>query len=201
MNLKTHILIAVFAIGITRVTAAEVVPSNQSATNPAVEALGALLSSKSAADISTLVGEMESAAATRRFDAANLIIDALRYNYDPLASNESRSQEDLIPAIGILKRYYGEAVCPLLMFKAVTTEDEYLRERCALAVKVIASSTSIKRYRKAFSLDCTEDLGGRHLRELLDREPLKVHIESPMQNTIERLDKAVDHLKMKSQAR
>ena len=50
---------------------------------------------------------MESAAATQRLDAAILLIDALKYNFSPYNSNEILPQEALIPAIWILKKYYG----------------------------------------------------------------------------------------------
>ncbi|MGD9128299.1 MAG: hypothetical protein PVH19_13055 [Planctomycetia bacterium] len=113
---------------------------------------------------------MVAAAATKRLDAAVLLIDALKYNYEPLCSNEMWSQRTLIPSITRLKVNYGTQVGPLLMFRGVTTTDLIMRERCALAVKNIASKEEIANYKKAFSFDKATNPKAVEFGQLLDKE-------------------------------
>ncbi len=60
---------------------------------------------------------IDEAGATRRLDAAELLIKALAFNFDPSSSNEHRSDLELIPAASALKVNYGAKVLPLLIFE------------------------------------------------------------------------------------
>jgi hypothetical protein len=190
MNLR-HIFISILVAALVSLSSAEEDPQAINTTNDAVEELRAILNSKTDVSINKIVNAMESAASTRRLDAAYLVIDGLKYNHNPLSFNEIRSQDQMIPAIGILKRYYGEAACPLIMFKAVNTEDEIFREHCILAIKTIAPADGVAGYQKAFSLDSSGASGSQRVRNLLEAPNLKVRFKHPQQNT---LDKLNEHL-------
>lgn len=82
--------------------------------------------------------------------AARKLIESLKKDFGEMTY--AHKQSDLIPAIQIMKHYYGESICPLIIHTALTTDDTDLRSRCAVAFRAIASPKIMSYCIKAFDL-------------------------------------------------
>ena len=87
-----------------------------------------------------------------------------------------RMQATLIQAIRALRSHYGSQVLPLLFVEGISTDKKWMRERCALAVRIIGKKEEIRRLRAVFSLDTSENAGAKEFSRLLDEEKLEVWI-------------------------
>lgn len=122
---------------------------------------------------------MTAAAQTGRLDAARLLIRGLAFNHDPDSSNETRSLPEMIPAVVLLERHYGEDVVPLLVFAGATTEQAWLRPRIALAIREIAGRERLAALAGTFGLRHSESAGARALAALLAADTIEVELFSP----------------------
>lgn len=179
------------------VYADETQAKDNSIENSKIRTLKKLLSGKGDQNIAEIVKIMEDAASTKRFDAAILLIDGLKYNYSPLASNEARKQEDLVPAIGILKRYYGSEVCPLLLFRGVTSTNHVLIERCALALRTILTTKEVNIYKEAFFTSKSNQTNFQIFGKLLTQKDFKIKIETCDDKNIIKIDNVIQEMKLK----
>lgn len=127
---------------------------------------------------------MDRVGATKRLDAALVLVKALAFNHDPDNTDEVLSQSELIPSIGILKRYYGKQVLPLLYTAGIRTDKVWLQERCALACQHIASPTELNTLSEAFSLNTTQNQKAKSFGNLLKEKNLQVFLFSPTQTPI-----------------
>lgn len=122
---------------------------------------------------------MESAGKTKRIDALELLINDLAYNYSPYKSLETLSINAMIPSIPIMKNYYKEQALPSLYVKGISTNKAWMRERCALAIRYIATPEEIESLNKVFSLNETSNPSGKLLYEMISREKLEIKLYNP----------------------
>jgi len=101
-------------------------------------------------ELNALIDEV---GATKRLDAAVLLIRALSVSFSPVGESEHRSPFGLMPAAEALQRNFGSSVLPLLMFSGLTTDKAWLQTRIALAMRGIGSEAEIQSVRQAFSVD------------------------------------------------
>lgn len=135
---------------------------------------------------------IEAIGATKRLDACELLIKSLAFNFDPAQSNELLTQEDAIPAIGVLKRHYGVQVLPLLFVEGIATDQQWMRERCALAVRAIASAQQVATVRTSFSLASTQNKDAKSFDTLLTAPDLKVELYSQTEAETSAIGKAIE---------
>ncbi len=160
-------------------------------SDEAVDSLRKVVPDSPAIASADVLGRMERAAATKRIDAAQLLIKCLAFNLDPVASNESLSQEELVPAIGVLKRHYGTSVLSFIYTEGISTDKKWMRERCALAARAISSKSELGSMRVVFSLDTTNNPDVKEFARLLDVESLKVQLFDRNDAIGDQIDKAV----------
>lgn len=135
--------------------------------------------SKAVVDKPTIAGTeilqvMRKAADTRRVDALILLIKGLAYHHDPINTNEVLSPEEMISSIQIINNTYGIQSLPYLYTEGINTNKQWMRERCALAIRSIASSKEIKAYNTTYSLKETNNVNGRAFYTLLTAEKLEI---------------------------
>ena len=132
---------------------------------------------------------MAQVAATQRFDAAVLLIDALSLHHDPRGSNDPLTASDRIPAIAFLKRYYGSEIAPIIISRAIASGEPWFQERCILAARTMGTPAQVKEWQSIFGLK--DALPQRENIEKLfaakEIEPTIEHPEAKMRKAIEDL--------------
>ena len=98
----------------------------------------------------SLIQKMTTLGSCQTTQAAAQLIEKLKNDFGQTIY--SPHQEELIPAIRIMKEYYGDAICPLIVHTALTTDDDDLRTRCAIAFRAIASPKMTAGCIRAFGL-------------------------------------------------
>jgi|GEM_PF-3057993 len=104
-------------------------------------------------------GNLRMAAETKRLDVACILIASLKFQgrVNPVA-DEWRPKELIDVIVDILNYYYGNDCCPLLIHHGITTKNKYVQQRCAYAVRIIASPKQLKEYLRVYSfLDATDE--------------------------------------------
>lgn len=102
---------------------------------------------------------MHAAAQSRRPEVALLLVRCLSFNLDPDATDESLGLAQVIPAIGLLKEFFGEASAAPLYGEGAADQKWY-RDRIALAALTVLSPETI------------EEMNGKVLAAVLLRELL-----------------------------
>lgn len=130
---------------------------------------------------------MREAAQTKRSEAALLLTKCLAFNFDPLNQNELRSQEMMLPAIQLLKDYFGESVAPLLYQEAIASDKKWYQDRIALAARAILSAKTIGEMNARFSLNKTSNPNARDFAAALANPKLEIKFARPDDKFIEQL--------------
>jgi hypothetical protein len=91
--------------------------------------------------------------ATKRLDAASLLVRALAFGFSPIGQNESRSPFGSLPAAEVLKSNFGSKALPLLMFSGVNAKEAWLQVRIALVIRETATAEEVRAARDAFSIE------------------------------------------------
>lgn len=138
-----------------------------------------------------IVSLMEKAGATKRLDAAALLIRALAFNWSVAGSNESKTLFGMLTAAPILQRHYGTPVLPLLMYAGATTDQEWLQQRIALVIRELGKPTEIATVRAVFSLKDPANPGAKRFGELLDTRDLKIKLANPALDSLEGLEEKI----------
>lgn len=138
-----------------------------------------------------VIGLLEKAGATKRLDAAVLLIRALAFNLSTAGSNESKSLMEMIPAAAILKRQFGAPALPLLMYAGVSTDQEWLQKRIVLVIRGLGQDQEVSRARAAFSMKDSTRPAAKRFGELLDSRDLKIELADPARKALEDLDKKI----------
>lgn len=99
-----------------------------------------------------IVRLIHEAGATKRLDAAMLLIRALAFSFSPVGSGESRNLFGLFPAAEAIQRNFGSSALPLLMLSGVSTGEAWLQTRIALVMREMGSEAEIRATREAFSV-------------------------------------------------
>jgi hypothetical protein len=142
-----------------------------------------------------ILAAMARAAASKRLDAAIVLIRCLVYNLDPGASDDKMSEADMIPAIGMLKKHFGSQVLPLISFEGITSTHDWMRERCALAIRSIGSKDEVAKLSRVFSFDTSPDANVQKFASLVKAQTFKVQMFDPRLKELERLDRALENIK------
>lgn len=133
---------------------------------------------------------MWEAAETRQPEALNLLIDSLAFNFDPDNTNEKNEQAEMIPAIAVIKDYFGESASTALYQRGITTEKEWLTERIALAIRVILPNSTTDELARRAAHDLTRPRA-RKFSELLLNPNLKVRL-ARRQDEFEEIDRKIE---------
>lgn len=165
------------------------------ATSEQIESLRLLMPTAPAVVTPEVVEVMRRAAQTQRLDAAWLVIRCLEYNLDPGQSNERRDLESMLPALGLLKEYYGDGVLPLLYYEALSSNRRTFRERAAAAVRAIASPTQLEQLARVFGLPQSSDAAAAEFLAALVDPRLQVKFANPRAEDLERLDRAIEAIR------
>ncbi len=141
---------------------------------------------------------MGTVGATKTVAAADALIDALAFNYEPyLTTDEAQSVTDMIPAISFLRIHYGDSILPLLFVRGIEATEPWMRERCALAAQSVASEGAIENMISIFSMDSGSE-SAQSFGRLLRTDNLEVELYSPKAVATEKLREAlIEALKKK----
>jgi len=137
-------------------------------------------------------------AKTKRLDAAILLIESLSLSIAKPQNMDETIQNELIPAIELLEKNFGQDIAPLLYTKAISTKDDWLRARIALAARTILPKETIAKMNQIFSLDKSTESSAIEYLEMLNRSILIIDLPSsvsPQEQEI--LDKLKNALKEK----
>jgi hypothetical protein len=167
----------------------------EASSDEAVMKLRAIVPEEPAVATAEHVKIMAEAGATKRLDAAYLLIRALAFNFEPGSSNELRSLVEMMPAATILKRQYGSQVLPLLMTEAVGTEKKWLQKRIALVLKTLDDQPKVASVVEAFSLKTSTHPKARQLASLLEQDQIDVELANP---ALESANEFIEELKKKN---
>lgn len=94
---------------------------------------------------------MYALAMTKDPQAIPVLSRALAFNLNPLVSREWLAIEDRIPAMGLLKKYFGEVALPQLYEDAIKAEQDWYRTRIAYTIRLIGLGP--EETRKQFRLE------------------------------------------------
>ena len=123
---------------------------------------------------------MQLVAGTRKLDAAVLLIKCLAFNIAPRSSKQKgASATDRLPAVRLLRKYFGAQVCPLLIAEALRTSNTWLKNRCAAAIQEIASKDQVDELQRTFSLEPSADAAEGDFGKLLDSKNLDLEVPTP----------------------
>jgi hypothetical protein len=138
-------------------------------------------------ELNALINE---AGATKRLDAALLLIRALSVSFSPVGENEHRTPFALMPAAEALQRDFGSSALPLLMFSGVTTDKAWLQTRIALAMRGIGSEAEIRDVRQAFSVNEQSNPTARKFDARLAEPKLRL-ADDPVLSLAEQIEKMI----------
>jgi len=118
---------------------------------------------------------MKKVAASKSLEAALVLIRCLAFQLDPDVSNgENLTGPSLLPAIGLLQLSFGKSVGPLLFVEGISTDKEWMRERCALAVRSIVQVEDLEKMIKIFSLETSIEQNSKKWNALLKQKEIHV---------------------------
>ena len=123
------------------------------------------------------IGLIVAAAKTRRWDALQVIIKALAYRRSGVSNGEPIHGPLYFPSILVLKEYFDANVCCIIFAEALGTDKKWMCERCALAIRFLATKEQIMQLQKLFSVNSAigaAEENAKRLKELLDAEELEV---------------------------
>jgi hypothetical protein len=124
---------------------------------------------------------MREAAETKQDDVLHLLVKCLAYNLDPDNRNETLSTTELIPAISIIKEFYGEKAGEPLYKEALSTDKKWLIDRISLAVKAILSDEKTKALNAQFKVDSSSS-AGNYFAEVLAKDKLEITFARQVKN-------------------
>lgn len=148
--------------------------------------LEVILPSEPSGETLELLSLISEAGATKRLDAAVLLIRALAVNFHPGSSNEARSPVAMMPAANALMYHYGSQVLPLLMSTAISTEEEWLQMRIALVVRSMNDQDEVAKAKEAFSLKESLDPRARKFNSFLEQRQLDIKWANPALDDLEK---------------
>jgi hypothetical protein len=137
---------------------------------------------------------MREAAETRRVEALPLLVKCLAFNYDPDNSNEIRTKEEMIPAIGIIKEYFGESAGETLYKEAIATNHEWLVERISLAARTILSEETREQLNLRFLNDAANPKV-RNFAASLANENLQIQFARRSNDASEKIDEKIKQIR------
>jgi hypothetical protein len=123
-----------------------------------------------------------------RPEVLDTLISCLAFNFDPLNRNEVQSQSDLVPAIGIIKNSFGSNAIEKLYSRALSTNEDWLVERLALAVRTIASEREMEVHKSTQLLEVS-NVKVRTFLKLLEEKNLTIKLASSKQDAVDVADK------------
>lgn len=124
---------------------------------------------------------MQDAAATKRLDAALLLIKALAFNYDPDNINETKSDSEMIPAIPIMKQWFGSQIGELLYAEGISARQKWYRNRIALAIRTILPKAQIEEINRKYSSQSAQTDEARQFFSALNSAHLELEFASSTQ--------------------
>jgi hypothetical protein len=87
-----------------------------------------------------------------------MLIDCLEYSFDPYISDELRTLEEQIPALGLAEKTMGELEIPLVVFSALKTSNPALKNRYALLIFKLTKGQPVS-YGQKLGVDVNGNLG------------------------------------------
>jgi hypothetical protein len=139
---------------------------------------------------------MREAAETKQDDVLHLLVKCLAYNHDPDSRNEILSQTELIPAISIIKEFYGEKAGESLYKEALSTDKKWLIDRISLAVKAILSDEKTKSLNAQFEVNSSNP-AGNYFAEVLAKDKLEITFARRDDEVIDKLGKKLQEIQEK----
>jgi hypothetical protein len=140
------------------------------------------------------VGLIREVGATKRLDAALLLVRALAFGFSPIGWSESTSPFGSIPAAQALKDNFGPQVLPILMLAGVTAPEGWMQTRLALTIREIGTAEEIRRLRRAFSTDEAKNLIAKRFSARLTEPDISL-ADDPVLSQYELLYKMIEELR------
>lgn len=166
-------------------------PAGSSTADEKIDRLRSILPLKP-----TVVGDvdvlriMREAGETKLPVALNLLIDSLAFNYDPDNRNENDKQSEMIPAIAMIKEYFGERALEVLYKRGVSTEKDWLADRVALTIRTNFPSTLLDDFASRSEPD-PNNARSRYFLVALTKSKLQVILAS-RQDSSDEIDKIIE---------
>lgn len=144
---------------------------------------------------------MREVAETKRPEAAKLLIKCLAYNYDPFNQDEDRSDDMMIPAIQLLKYFFGESAIPLLYEEALSTDKVWFRDRIALAVSTILPESGVKELKERALSDAGVQPHAFEFYESLSAEHLDLQFNAPRDRRMAEIERNIEEMQKRNERR
>lgn len=146
---------------------------------------------------------LEEIAQTKRLDAAIVLIKSMELSLPNPKNIDEIIQSELLPAIGLLNKYFGEEIAPLLYTEAITTSYPWLRERIALATRTILQKETIIKMNQVFSIDKSTKKSAKEFLDMLNKPILIIDLPTSVspqeQDLLNRLEKVIKEKKKESE--
>jgi hypothetical protein len=112
-------------------------------------------------------------------------------------ADEKLSREGMLPAVRMMRVYFGDSLAPLLFSEGIQTKVPWLRSRIAFAAKKVCSPEVIQTMTLTFSLAESRSLSARDFLSLLSRkeEDIPLELDRPWAVQLQRIDDAVRRIK------
>jgi hypothetical protein len=132
--------------------------------------------------------------ATKRLDAALILVRALAFSMNPIGQGESFSPFGSMPAAQALKANFGSQVLPILMYQGLTTKEAWMQTRLALTIRSIGTQEEIQRLNQVFSTAETRDpLAKQFVAKLT--QPVLSFADDPALSQFDQIDKMIEELR------
>lgn len=138
---------------------------------------------------------MRKCAETKRLDAAYLLVKALSISHDPQQSDDPLSEEQFLPSISLMRKYFGELLSSILFAEGIATDMSWYRNRLAFATKAICSKARIQEMIDIFSLTESKNIKSKEFLTLLSQHRIDLYLDLPSRLESEKIDKAIDKIK------
>ena len=132
---------------------------------------------------------MQTLACTAHPSALRVLIPALAFNLNPDVSNEFRTMEEMIPAMGLIKKYFGKQALSTLFEAGMGAEKSWLQRRIAETVRRIACAEDVSELKRRYKNELQQTAEGRSFAELLEAPEIKLKLYRPNQELHDRLDR------------
>lgn len=142
---------------------------------------------------------MQQVAKIKSPDAAKLLIKCLAFNYNPENQDEDRSEDMMIPAIKLLKEYFGESAAPLLYEEGLSTSKGWFRDRIALAVRTIVPESGVENFKKKALADVALRPAAFEFHQSLSSEHLDLRLNAPHDRRNAEIERSIEEVKKKNQ--
>lgn len=141
---------------------------------------------------------MREVAQTRSADAATVLVKCLAFNFNPVNQDEDKSVEMMIPAIQLLRDFFGESASTYLYKEGVVTDKKWFRERIVLAIRSILPEQAVQHLKDKTMSEAGLYPNAVMLYQSLTTENLDLQLNAPTDKRLAEVDKSIEAIQKKN---